>query len=450
MNFNIIPQIILGLIGLSFLVFIHELGHFLVARLTGVRVNVFSIGFGKKLFKFKKGDTVYCISAIPFGGYVAMAGENPAQDEFETVEPDHFQSKPIRVRAAIAFGGPFINVVFAYLILTLLYIVGVQEPIKTSMIVGQVLEGSAGESAGVLSHDVIISVNNEKSPGWNRFREIMSINIDNPVPIEVKRDSVTLKLSVVPSEFEEFGIGSSGIIQSFKRVYAGATPLIGTPAATAGILEADQISEVNGVAITSAKELVEAVQVTQSTPLALTLIRIDEQGVATQNIVQVTPKKDTQSGAWRIGLSLSPLPQKTVVRSLFPAMGKAFKTSIEWIKMPFVFIKKLFQGALKTKALSGPVGIVQVLGSTWMLDFSMLLFLLALISMNLGIMNLLPLAITDGGMLLFFAIEAVRGKPLPRNVQAAIQQVAIIFFITLFAYILWQDVLKFPHLTVPK
>ncbi len=452
MNFNIIPQLILGLLGLSFLVFIHELGHFLVARATGVRVNVFSIGFGKKLFKIKRGNTVYCLSAIPFGGYVAMAGENPANDEFEQVQPDHFQAKSIKVRAAIAFGGPFINVVFAFIILTILYMVGVQEPIKTTMVVGEVYKESAGEIAGVAPGDIILAVNNAESPGWQKFRETMSINIDTPVALSLLRGVDTLNVIVTPREFEEFGIGSSGIAPESK-VIAGDTPILGSPASNAGIQKFDQIDSINGIELTSVSEMIKAVKSSEGNPITLSLMRKESDGSSVPLSVVVIPIMNEKNQSWWLNLRLSSasiIPQKLVTRNFGASVVKAFGTSVEWIQMPFIFIKKLFQGALKPKALSGPVGIVQILGSTWMLDFSTLLFLLALISMNLGIMNLLPLAITDGGMLLFFAIEAVRGKPLPRNVQAVIQQIAIIFFITLFAYILWQDMLKFNLLTVPK
>ena len=153
---NNLLMFVLGLLALSFLVTIHELGHFIVAKWNKVRVNTFSVGFGKKLFRFKKGETEYCISAIPFGGYVAMAGENPEKIKEGEVPGEHdFLGKSVGARAAIAFAGPFVNIVFAFFLLIFLYMVGVQEPDNKSLIIGFVAENSSAEVAGIQPGDTI-------------------------------------------------------------------------------------------------------------------------------------------------------------------------------------------------------------------------------------------------------------------------------------------------------
>ena len=169
---------VLGLLALSFLVTIHELGHFIVAKWNKVRVNTFSVGFGKKLFRFKKGETEYCISAIPFGGYVAMAGENPDSiEDGKLPSQDDFLGKSVGARAAIAFAGPFVNIAFAFILLIFLYMVGVQEPDNKSLIIGFVAKNSSAEIAGIQPGDTITAINGKETQGWEDFREQIGVSL---------------------------------------------------------------------------------------------------------------------------------------------------------------------------------------------------------------------------------------------------------------------------------
>src|SRR4051794_14682180 len=181
---SLIYQIPIGLLGLSFMVFIHELGHFSVAKWVGVKVHTFSIGFGKKLIKFKRGDTEYALSAIPFGGYVAMAGESP--DDGGYGNSDEFRNKSIPARLAIAVAGPFANLVFAFAILFGLYLSGVQEP-KVSMVVGEVEENSAGSAAGVHPGDEVLKLNGKPQQGWEQFMQDVAMEGGHAVPLDIRR-----------------------------------------------------------------------------------------------------------------------------------------------------------------------------------------------------------------------------------------------------------------------
>ena len=436
-------QIIKGLLCLSLLVFIHELGHFIVARYNGVKVNVFSIGFGKKLIQFKKGDTVYCLSMIPFGGYVAMAGENPTDEDFDEDDDSYFHKKSIGARAAIAFAGPAINIILAFFLLFVLFMHGVHKPEVDNLLVGDVMEGTAGEKAGVLSGDIIIWVEDGPAQGWKHFDETMGINIGNPIPVKLVRGQDTLSLTITPEEYRDMGIGFSGLIGSYK-VLAAADPEPGTPAFMAGFKQNDTIFEINNKRISKSYDFIDAIQQSKGDSLTVKVKR----GGGEQTLV-VVPKYNEEAKTYRIelGLALAGVPEKFIQLGFFDAIGAAWHKGIEDAKKPFIFIGKLITGSMKVKAMSGPVGIMQIMGLQASIED--LLQLLAFISMSLGIMNLLPLAITDGGILMFLAIELVRGKPLNKKVMISIQQFSMLFFLTFFIYVTYQDISRF-SMFLPK
>ena len=275
---------VLGLIGLSFLVTIHELGHFLVAKWNNVKVNTFSIGFGKKLLKFRRGETEYCLSAIPFGGYVAMAGENP--DSFTDGKlpgERDFTGKSVGARAAIAFAGPFINIVFAFILLMILYMVGVQEPANKELIIGFVGKGSPAEMAGILPGDTITTMNGKPTQGWDDFREQVGVSLGANVELEVHRGGIPLQLTVVPEELiipardsseseTKMGIGDIGIFPQ-NRVIVRLPPVAGSAAEKAGILQNDTVLEINGKHIGRYEDVVRQIDGSKGEEVKVTVTR---------------------------------------------------------------------------------------------------------------------------------------------------------------------------------
>lgn len=444
--FEIVLTFILGLLGLSFLVFIHELGHFLVAKKNGVRVKVFSIGFGKKLFSFTKGETQYCISMIPFGGYVAMAGENPDNAD-EADEKGSFVSKSVGARAAIAFAGPFINILFAFLLLTGLYIKGVQEPVSDQLIVGFIDESGSAYQAGLLPQDTIFAIDGKPTKGWDDFRERIGVSLGATVLLEVHRDGSVLSLPVIPKELViprgdssdgniSMGIGDIGIYPRHRVVIKDA-PEVGSNAHTAGIQMNDTILSINGQHISKYEDVVQVISASAAAPMDFRLLR----GKDTVNTV-VTAVHNKEYDRYMIGIQMMYVMYKEthLVQSSFPAaLKKSAATSWKMTTSIFRYLKRMFQGQVKADAFSGPVTIVAVMGSVWMSGFQEFLMLLALISVNLGVMNLLPLAVTDGGLLMFLAIEKIRGRPLARQTQLVIQNIAMAFFISFFVFITFLD-----------
>lgn len=476
-------QVVMGLLGLSFLVFIHEMGHFLVAKWSGVRVEVFSIGFGKKLIKFKYGETTYCISAIPFGGYVAMSGEQlhssepiepqeanesdgstqavqSKEDSDEVFTPSStgynagdFASKPIWVRAAIAFGGPFVNIVFAFFALFCLYLYGVPEYSKEKLIVGSVVQDLPGAQAGVLPKDTIILIDGKKTLGWNEYMEDMAMSKGEPRVHTILRGQDTLEITVtpiIPPQLEDWGVAFTGISSSSKVIVHNW--LESSPAQGTNMELGDQILTINGSPIVSTADLSTWVSKSEGKELAIEVLHKD-QTIDTVNIAPQFFKAGTVANVnqdrWLIGISLAeqPLDPPTIV-SYGPvdAMSKAWDKGIFMAEKPFKYLWRMITGKIPAKSMSGPVAIVGMIGHTFNEGLVKAILFLALISMNLGIMNLLPLAVTDGGILMFLTLEAIRGKPLNPRLQLKINTVAMYFFIGFFVFVMYHDVLRIPVL----
>ena len=430
-------QIAFGLLGLSLLVFLHELGHFAVARLSGVRVKTFSVGFGPKVLKVSRGGTEYCVSAIPFGGYVAMAGEH---QEDRDPEPGDFTAAPLRKQAAIVFAGPFVNIVLAFALLWTVYVAGVSERESSRLAVGFVEEGGPGALAGILTGDTIVRIDGRAPRGWDAFHEEAGIGIGRPMELGIRRDGKDTAIRVVPKEFRDFGVGYVGLLP-LRNVVVQEDPAPGTPAAAAGFLAGDTVVSVAGVRVASASGVIELVEKSAGEELEFVVRR-----GGSLDTLAVSARRNEEQNRWLIGvllLTVDPNPPQIVKRRPAEALAKALEKGISYAVAPIRYLSRMARGEVKVRAMSGPVGIVQVIGRTWQEDFAAAAMLLALISMNLGVMNLLPLAITDGGVLCFLLLQGIRGKPLSRKVQERIQTGAMYFFLAFFLYVTFQDILRF-------
>jgi regulator of sigma E protease len=439
MNIYWVFQIILGLLGLSLLVFVHELGHFSAAKFCGVRVLTFSIGFGKKLFKISRDGTTYCISAIPFGGYVSMAGENPEQVRED--KPDDFHVQSIWKRALIAFAGPAFNVVFAYFLLTGIYMLGNPEPISDKLVIGAVERDSAAEEAGIASGDTVFTIDGIKTNGWDKLREEIGISIGRSITLEIGTEEGRKTVNIVPQELGDLGIGTAGIHPRHK-VFVAAQPAEDSPAGIAGIKQNDTIMSVDGYAIGYYQDMINIISASEGRDVEVIFLRSEGARADTMSAV-LTPFLNKESKRYMVGIQigLAKFDKMQIVHQpLGAALAMAARESYSMGTKVFRHIYRMIKGEVKVRAMSGPVGIVQVIGLVWLENLQRAVFLLALISINLGVMNLLPLAITDGGVLLFLLIEKLRGKPISQKNQTRIQQAAAAFFIMLFIYITFVDI----------
>lgn len=432
---SLLYQLPIGIIGLSFMVFVHELGHFLAAKWMGVRVHTFSIGFGKKLVRVKRGDTEYCLSLIPFGGYVAMAGENP--DEGGYGSTDEFRQKSVGARIFIAVAGPAANVLFALVVLFALYLSGVQEP-RPGLVVGHVEAESAGERAGVRPGDELLAFGGKPLRDWDQFLKEGALAGANPQPLAVRRDGTDTVFTLTPEMNPKFGIAFTGILGEWEVRVHKVMP--GRPAAEAGLAEGDVIERIDGIAVPSAGALVDLVNASEGRPLELG-VRRDDQPLA----LTVTPAYDAGLERWLIGIQpASVMPTVLVRRGPVESAVAAVRTTWGHATMIFRTLGSLVSGDVHVKALSGPIGIVQMISGSLRQGTQRFVEFTAMLNTNLAVINLLPLAITDGGLILLLLIEGVRRKPVSLAVQGAINRIGIAFFITLFLFITFQDILRIP------
>ena len=416
------------LIVIGILVFVHELGHFIMAKRAGVRVEKFSLGMGPKIFGFKKGDTEYVLSALPLGGYVKMAGENP--DEDPTGAPDEFQSKTVWQRAKIAATGPLTNIVLAFIIMPFVFMVGTysEGPAK----VGYVEKGSPAERAGFMSGDVIEEINGRGISDWTKALTLIAVNPDTDVNVIIERQGEKKTLSLRPELATELKIGTSGLIPDIPAEIGKLKP--GFPAEQAGVMVNDKIIAVDGKTIYHWIQFSTLVRDSKGSKLTLTLER---NGKRMEKIV--TPKED--GGRQVIGVE----PVMRLVfkkHGFFESLRLGFDKTIESVDLTFITLKKLITFDLSIKTLGGPVMIAQMSGQAAAAGLSAFLSLLAMISISLGILNLLPIPILDGGLLLFLAIEAVRKKPLSQKVMEVSQNIGAAVLISLIVVVSYNDVMR--------
>jgi regulator of sigma E protease len=340
---------------LGVLIFFHELGHFLVAKKSGIRVERFSLGFPPKLIGKKIGDTEYCLSWIPLGGYVKMAGEDPDEKELKG-EPWEFMSKPIHTRALVVFAGPAMNFILAILIFWgIAFFAGKQEVHENTNQIGLVAPGGPADKAGIKPGDRIISINGIEVSTFKEMAEIIYQQVEKPIEVKWRRDGeehtatiTTFKDKVLDERGEFKYVGKIGIGPSYAIVKVG------------------------------------------------------------------------------------------FFRSFLEGIGNSIFILVESIK----FIIGLITGTASVKLLGGPVLIAQVAGETAKAGIVNLFSFMALLSVNLSFINVLPIPMLDGGHLLFLGIEKIKGSPLTIKQRAAMQQVGLAFLILLIIFVTYNDFLR--------
>ncbi|MDA8423166.1 MAG: RIP metalloprotease RseP [Nitrospiraceae bacterium] len=416
------------LIVIGILVFVHEFGHFIMAKRAGVRVEKFSLGMGPKIAGFKKGDTEYVLSALPLGGYVKMAGENP--DEEPTGAADEFQSKTVWQRVKIAATGPLTNIVLAFLIMPIVFMVGTysEGPAK----VGYVEPGSPAEHSGFLAGDLIEKIDGRSISDWTEALSLIAVNPNTDVTVLVDRQGKQETLTLRPATATELKIGMSGLIPDMPAEIGKLKP--GFPAEKAGISVNDKVLAVDGKTIYHWNQFSTIVRDSKGKKLALLIERGGKRIEKT-----VTPIED--SGRFVIGV-------EPVMRLVFKKYGflesirLGFDKTIESIDLTFITLKKLVTFGLSIKTLGGPVMIAQMSGQAASAGLSSFLSLLAMISISLGILNLLPIPVLDGGLILFLVIEAIRKKPVSRKVMEVSQSIGAAVLITLIAVVSYNDIMR--------
>jgi len=425
--------IISFIIVLSILVVIHEWGHFFVARKNGVRILKFSVGFGPKIFGKKIGDTEYVVSAIPLGGFVKMAGENP--DEIQKA-PDEFASKSVWQRAQIVFAGPFMNLVLAFALMPLVFMIGTEVPayLDQAPKIGWLDENSPAQKAGILPGDTILSVNHRNTDTWESVRIQEGANPNKVLEIVVSRGGEKKTLQLTSGSDEKTGVGTAGWYPEIPATVGQLRK--GYPASKAGLMEGDKIVSMNGNPITHWNQMSAIVKRNEGKEIQ---ISVERDG----NLLNktLTPIKDEASGQVVMGVSMG---QKTVFKryGLIEAVKKGFAKTFELTRLTLDVLKQMLTLNLSLKSLGGPIMIAQLTGQAAHSGMGDLISLMAFLSLQLAIMNLLPVPVLDGGWLLFLGIEAILGKPLNQKGMQIAQTIGFAALMTLFVVVSYNDVLR--------
>jgi regulator of sigma E protease len=415
------------------LVFIHELGHYLAAKLCGVRVEVFSLGFGKRIFGFKRGGTDYRVSALPLGGYVRMAGENPMEEH--TGDPGEFMSHPRWQRFIIAIAGPAMNVVLAIALLSGLYMVHHpdQKFLKQPAVVEWVEPNSVAAKVGLQPGDRIVRLDSEDTPDWGAFFERASLLGPSPVPLYIERGGQRLEKQISLTSGQETAPLGVGPDEPAVADLVEAS----TPAAAAGIKPGDQLVKVNGTAVhlfSQIGEMIDGFQKSKDAPVVLTLKR-DNQVFD----VKVTPR--LTAAGYKIGvrfthvLSYERLPFAAALSASVDENGKNSFLIVQ-------VLERLVERKVSIKQMSGPVGIAQISGEALRAGWPVFIEIMALISLNLGIFNLLPIPILDGGLILLLLIEGVLRRDIKREVKEMVYQAAFVFLVIFAVVVIYNDIQK--------
>jgi regulator of sigma E protease len=430
---------------LGVMILVHEWGHFIAARLCGVRVDVFSIGFGPRLFGWKSGPTDYRVSALPLGGYVRMAGQDLSEidssAEAPTGAPDELTSKPRWQRAFIAFAGPAVNLVFPVLLLMVYFVaVGIPYPAweNKPVDVTAVQKNSISATAGLQAGDKVVSINGEPTATWEDADKAMSKALpDTNLSIVVDRagtkQTIDVPIPAKETEQPEQLLGFAPVRPILDDVQPGM------PARRAGLKEGDVIRAVDGQPIDWWGQFTERVRGSGGKALALD---VDRKGQAVH--LTVTPQAaqgEHGETIYQIGVQVA---EQTAYRRVAFFEGAQFACvwTFERIEDTIAVVGKLFSGRVSVKQLQSVVGISRAAGQAVRKGPQAVISLMVLISVNLGILNLLPIPILDGGSILLLAIEGGLRRDLSLAFKERFVQVGLVFLLVLFAYVMYNDVVR--------
>lgn len=429
--------IVAFLVLVGFLIWFHELGHFLLAKLFGVRVEVFSIGFGPALISKRVGETLYQVALVPLGGFVKLYGE-----EERLNDPRAFSSKPNWQKILIALGGPAFNIVLTVLLLTLVFWVGVEVPkyAKGPAVVGYVEENSWASRVGIRPGDRVIRIGDMEVSRWEELnRAVIKSALDKRVKIVVEREGKVLSLEAPPPKLEtgQEELGISPPMEPVVGTVIDRIPNAGpSPAKQVGIKPGDRILEINGVPIKSWYEAVSLIRKSGAKPVKLKIMRGD---LVLEK--EVVPVVEPTKGFPVLGIA----PKVETVRESYP-VGEAFLLALRRTKelflMTFEVLGGLITGAVSIKTLGGPIAIAQFAGQAAQSGVIPYLSSMAFISLQLGIFNLLPLPVLDGGLILLFLLESLRRKPLPDKFKEYWQKVGFALIVSLMVFVVINDLLR--------
>jgi regulator of sigma E protease len=482
---HIVHAVISVLIVLGIMVVVHEFGHFVAAKLCGVRVEQFSVGFPPRLFGIKIGETDYCISAVPLGGYVKMTGESmPGEnmslnsdaakegkahkhgDEEATPspypypDPGALTSHPRWQRILIGVAGPCANFVLALVLMTGFYMLHNEVPLYADQPVTAdwIAEGSAAAQAGFQPGDRIVNFDSLNNPSWEKVNERLALDLqslgNHSVPVMVDRGGQRVSLNLqLPADGKVrddvdylTALGVLDVTQPGPLKVEDVSP--GTPAYKAGIREGDLFLSVDGHVFHGTQSVISYMQSRKGAPLNLV---VSHAGQTIPMVVQPVYDTTTPPSAWRVGFKGASPPFRVEQMPPLEAIAASIKANRAASGLILEVLKRVFTHRMSVGTLSGPLAIAQQTGQAWeatqTYGWEYMIKLMTTISLNLGILNLLPFPILDGGMILFLLIESLIRRDVNVVFKERVYQVAFVMILVFFAYIMFNDISKLAGFT---
>jgi regulator of sigma E protease len=422
------------LLVLGVLIFVHELGHFLVARWYGVRVITFSLGFGPKILKIVRGGTEYCISAVPLGGYVKMAGET-VQDEREGA-PDEFLSKSKWIRFQVYLAGPLMNIGLALIASVIVLTGGADVAIYHTQpaIVGSVEADSAAAKAGIEPGDRIVSVNGKAIPTWDDLDMAVLPKAGRQIEMEVDRAGRSRTITVVPASEGKYELGNLGVRPVLRPQIVAVRPNM--PGERAGLRRGDVLTSVGGQSPITREQAIKIIQKNGPEPI---VFGIERDGQPLQ--MTITPQGP--AGSSLIGFDFYGYEYQRIDPSFGEAISLSVRRNLDNAKIIGQTLKGLVTRDTPVNQLLGPLAIADLSGSAARLGWRELLDLMAMISLNLALLNLMPIPVMDGGQIMILALEGIARRDFSIRLKERITVAGAVLILLLMTVVIYNDIARF-------
>ncbi len=443
---HLLQVIVEFLIVLGFMVLVHEFGHFAVAKAFRVRVEAFAIGFGTRLFGVEYGGTDYRLNLLPFGGYVKFSGDQPGE---APADPGDFNAHPRWQRVLIALAGPVANFILAFGLFFLLahYHHEVSQYLNGPAVVDYVAANTPAARDGMAAGDTILSINGHDNPTWFQVLEESALASNKTLPLSFSHNGKTVTTTITTPPMDSSGEPSETMLEDMGFLPRQQPGPIGvesvandTPAAQAGLQPGDHVVRIDGLTPHSVPTLLAYLKDRNGAPSVLT---VERHGQTLQ--LPVTPRKMPGNGGeagYRLGFSTQPMPSDVVHLPLGRALQQSWKDCADNATLILRVLKGMFTRDVAVKSVSGPVGMAQMIDVAARSGYWTLLALMSMISINLGILNLMPFPVLDGGMILFLAIEAVMRRDVNQVVKERVYQVAFVCLILVSVLVIFNDITK--------
>ncbi|MFC2158412.1 RIP metalloprotease RseP [Acidobacteriota bacterium] len=429
---SLIGTIFSFIIVFGVLVFVHEFGHFFMAKLVGIKVEVFSFGYGKRLFGFKRGETDYRVSLIPMGGYVKFLGEDVFEEKRD-IQPGDFQAAKRWQRFLVIVMGAVMNIILAIVLMSYINMVGVtvSDIHEQVPVIGWIEAGSPAEKAALELGDEILSVNSRRTKTWSDVDLAVGTKPEKTINLEIKRDEQILNVELLTESKTKLQMGYAGFLGKIYTQLNMITPK--SPAEKAGLEASDVVIAINGKEV----HFLEFTKIIEQNAEKELDFLVEREGV--QLHLKVTPRKEGSVG--KIGVY--PAEKSKLQKfKFFTAIGESIKYNTNLIFLVFRTIRDLATGEASTKHLAGPIDIANMSYAAMSMGFLALINWIAFISLQLGIINLFPIPVLDGGQILVLALEGIFRRDFSMKVKQIIMQIGFAIFILLIVFVILNDIVK--------